>query len=273
MNKYVENEVVEANTFVTPTKSEFEKQADYEVRLKKAKLDFYTSEPAGDPNSYRFKMVNKYFNPMVGAPQVSRYGDSFKYDADNEVLTLKIKNDYSEQTSIPAVFKNVSPEIAKAFRTLAGETTGGRQCVVPHVALEWSRYARLTAKYLVFDYYAGCAKASDMSEAYKTVAGLPETHPLKSGVEMNHQLPVEFSKDTADNYEKILAGAEQNEKSNQAELNKTKIWYPLYSKIKDEIYECFALKNNIAGTAMLNGDKAAYDILLGYRTRYAICFR
>ena len=90
---------------------------------------------------------------------------------------------------------------------------------------------------------------------------------------INHQYPVVFGKETANNFEKTIAVAEQAANRKRMEKDQTKIWYPLHSKIKDEIYECKVIKDNIAAIAMTNGDKAAYDSAVNYKNRYAICFR
>ncbi len=285
VNKYAESEVDEATTFIAPRKSEFEKQADYEVRLRKAQDDFNSSEAVANTNGYRFKMIQQYFSPMVGVPVVNSLGDSFKYDADNEQLTLIIGNEHfsgSEQTNIPVNLKNIAPDIAKAVKTLSSATTHVevamgyyvKPCVAPRIGMEWSASGRLTAKYVVFEFNSGCEKEEkDTSDAYKTIAQLPETHSLKSGVQINHQLPIIFGKETANNYDKTIAAAEQAAKRQRAENDKAKIWYPLHSKIKDEIYECKVIKDNVSGIAMVNGDQAAYESLLGYKNRYAVCFR
>lgn len=277
VNKYSESEVDEATTFVAPRKSEFEKQADYDVRLRKAQSDFNSSEAVANTNGYRFKMIQQYFSPMVGVPAVNNLGDAFKYDADNEQLALVIKNDRlfdSEQTSIPVKLKNIGPEIAKAFKALVSDTYDGRPCVAPRIGMEWSASGRLTAKYVVFDFNSGCGgEGKDTSDVYNTVAQLPETHSLKSGVQINHQLPIVFGKETASNYDKTITAAEQAAKRQRAENDKAKIWYPLHSKIKDDIYECKVIKDNIASIAMTSGDKAAYDAAVNYKNRYAVCFR
>lgn len=289
VNKYTESEVDEATTFIAPRKSEFEKQADYEVRLRKAQSDFNSSEAVANTNGYRFKMIQQYFSPMVGVPELSADDRYFKYDADKEILTLIIRQsetyagEYrSEQTETPVVIKNVSPENAKAFKALSSATNTSSvglatyvlPCIAPHVGMEWSTSDRLTAKYVVFDFNSGCGgEGEDTSDAYKTIAQLPETHSLKSGVQINHQLPIIFGKETANNYDKTIAAAEQAAKRQRAENDKAKIWYPLHSKIKDDIYECKVIKDNIAGIAMTSGDKAAYDAAVNYKNRYAVCFR
>lgn len=288
VNKYAESEVDEATAFVTPRKSEFEKQADYDVRLRKAQSDFNSSEVVANTNGYRFKMIQQYFSPMVGVPELSAEDRYFKYDADKEILTLIIRQSQayageyrSEQTETPVVIKNVSPEIAKAFKTLSSATNTSSvglatyvlPCIAPHVGMEWSASGRLTAKYVVLDFNSGCGGESDTSDAYKTVAQLPESHPLKAGVAINHQYPIVFGKETANNYDKTIAAAEQAAKRQRAENDKAKIWYPLHSKIKDDIYECKVIKDNIAGIAMTSGDKAAYDAAVNYKNRYAVCFR
>lgn len=206
VNKYAENDIEKATTFVPPRKSEFEKQADFEVRLRKAQFDFNRSEAVADTNGFRFKTLKKYFNPMVGSPVVSGDAGYFSYDAENEVLTIIVKHSDSKshQTDIPVSINNVSPTIAKAFKVLASPPSG-LNCIGPHVAMEWSTSGRLTARYVVFDYEPQCSEKGDLAAALRGFTALPEAHPLKYGIEVNHPLPIVFGQETASNYDKNTA--------------------------------------------------------------------
>lgn len=276
VNKYAESEVDEATKFTPPRKSEFEKQADYEVRLKKAQTEFNLSQAVADADGYRFKMIKKYFNPMVGAPRFDYAGKGFKYDAETESLYLVIDNENSsELIRTPVKFSNVSPETAQAFQVLSQRQTDSSStpCLTTKVGMEWLAN-RLTAKFVVFRYFPNCQYGGkEYLDAYNLIAALPESHSLKAGSMIDYQYAIIFGKETANNYDKMIAQADQSDQRRFVAEDKTKSWYPLYSKIKDEIYECKVIKDNIAVIGRTVGEKAAYENAVSSRNRYAICFR
>lgn len=280
MNKRAENDVAKASTFVPPKKDDFEKQADYEVRLGKAQGEFNSTEAVADTNGYRFKLIQHYFNPMVGKPEIDGGSkDFFKYDAETEVLSLVIRNDDdSESMYTPVLISGITPEIGKAFQTLS-YGHGSEACLKPRIGMEWLAN-RLTAKLVLFDYHPSCAETTDYASAYNTIMALPDSHPLKAGVVINHQYPVLFGKETADNYDKTIAAAAQVEEQRRTEEFKTAIhkaeemakgksWEPLFSEIKEK---CNYMKISLIDTAKRYGDNSANYQVSEYKKNSPQCF-
>lgn len=274
LNFLVGKQVDGTTEFTPPRKDDYEKTSDYEARVKKAKAEFDNSLAVKDPVQYRFTGIKEAFTAIVGRPVYPRSyskGD-YIYNADTEMLTLNIRSfdtTKSEVFAIPASFP-LSPAQARLL-----DEDDVLECIPPRIIMEWSP-PKLVAKYMVPDIESAeeyCSSPSKLAGLKRLLTGLPANHVLKKGIPLNYTLPASFEKITDQEYKvKLNKGKEADAQKREAEM-KNKRWYPLFSRIRDQIAECVVVKNNVLTLDMTSGEQRAYESIVATQKRYPLCFR
>lgn len=275
LNFLVGKEVDGAAQFTPPRKDDYEKTSDYEARVKKARAEFDNSLAVKDQAKLRFQMIKDNFSAVVGWPVYrGTYSakEDYVYNADTETLTINIRSNDSFKSkafAIPVSFP-LTPAQARLI-----DQENVLECLPARIIMEWSS-PKLVAKYLAPDLdwaEENCGSNLKLKALKQLLAGLPANHALKKGIPLNYTLPIDFVKITDDEYRaKLNKGKEEAAKKSEAAM-KAKRWYPMFSRIKDNLSDCSVIKNNILSLDMTSGEQRAYESIIATQKRYPFCFR
>ena len=233
LNIAVENRakpLAESLAFAPPTKGEFEKTADYELRLQQAHDAYDANQAKAAEHVGQQKFLSRYttFNEFLGRPTIS----ASRYDADSEKLTLTISSPNSPY-SATAVF-SLPPSAAQVVKPALEK-------ISPHVLLGL-RDGELTAR--VFALRVG-------DEVYSGPISEASNSPIRFGSAAAEQWPKTLAERAQERQQKenLRRQQEAAEIRREAATN-PRLAYALNFPLADDP-RCHALWSNAISFARL----------------------
>lgn len=257
---WMKHEYKMAVQYVPSSKSEFEKTEDYNARITKEKAQFaLIPQYANHPEQCFLNVVHEYLHRYMGKLLVVYQSHVYDPDAEKLVVNFAHFDPVDVREGLTRTFKSRPVELVMPFEVKFN--------ISPEQAKEvlslWTLKNAIPVKIGV-EYVGGDKLVLRRANFYYSSKGALSTR-------LDLELPYKFTQENMRNY---LAGMRKsNESSPPKPVVKNAKYENLSRSIREDVYECNVIKNNLASLAMSKGYDEAYQSGLSYKARYSLCFK